>query len=351
MYGLDEFTLREVVARSGEIYAEKPVSAMTGKPAVTYERFARSAVRLAGRLAGEYGIGKGDRVAILGENRPEWGVAYFAVTAMGAVAVPILTEFSSEQIGNIIKHAGCRGIIVSRRFREKATGIEGIGGTDIADSPGGVNDTTGTADTPAGFFHLDMENGPLPAPDDNPAPGGIPANDGPAGKYGDSCPGGDWSGFPAVGEEDLAAIIYTSGTTGSSKGVMLTHRNIVSNAYATRSILRMHPGDRLVSILPLAHTYECTLGLVAVVLQGAFVSYLDKPPTATVLLPAVKLVRPTIMISVPLIMEKIFRSSFLPVLQKKSVYRFGWGRRILNFIAGIKLKRLFGGRLDRKSVV
>ncbi|OPZ78113.1 MAG: Long-chain-fatty-acid--CoA ligase [bacterium ADurb.Bin431] len=83
-----------------------------------------------------------------------------------------------------------------------------------------------------------------------------------------------------VVEEDLASIIYTSGTTGNSKGVMLTHKNIVSDAIATKQIIQLDETDRLVSILPLSHAYECTLGFVLVLYAGASVYYLDKPPTA-----------------------------------------------------------------------
>jgi long-chain acyl-CoA synthetase len=89
-------------------------------------------------------------------------------------------------------------------------------------------------------------------------------------------------------EEDVAAIIYTSGTMGSSKGVMLTHRNVVSNAIATSKIVSVVSGDRMLSILPLAHVYECTLGLVVPIMLGAAVYYITKPPTAPVLLPALQ---------------------------------------------------------------
>ena len=126
---------------------------------------------------------------------------------------------------------------------------------------------------------------------------------------------------------------------------MLTHGNIVSNVGATRTIIKMHPGDRLLSILPLAHTYECSLGLVAAVLQGAAVTYLDRPPTASALLPALAGVRPTVMLTVPLVMEKIVRSKVLPELQRHALYARPLPRRVLNLIAGVKLKRLFGGRL------
>jgi long-chain acyl-CoA synthetase len=126
---------------------------------------------------------------------------------------------------------------------------------------------------------------------------------------------------------------------------MLTHKNVASNAVSSRSMFRMHVGDRLLSILPMAHTYECTLGLLAPIYQGACMYYIDKPPTATVLLPALLKVRPTVMLSVPLIMEKIYRNSVLPKLESKAIYAKPFFRKLLNRIAGKKLRKTFGGRL------
>ncbi|GAB4223329.1 MAG: long-chain fatty acid--CoA ligase [Spirochaetales bacterium] len=249
-------------------------------------------------LRTEYGEGPGSHIALISENRPEWPMAYLAVTSLGAVIVPILTDFSPEAIRNILAHAECTLAIVSPRMREKIGPLEGVRFLDIS--------------------AVSMA---------------------PATSASSSQP------LPPLEETTLAAILYTSGTTGVSKGVMLTHRNLVSNAYATRSILRIHPGDRLLSILPLAHTYECTIGFLAPFLQGASITYLDKPPTASVILPALKKIRPTIMLSVPLIMEKIYRSSVKPKLESHTLYKHPLFRKLLIRIAGMKLKKTFGGRI------
>ena len=144
-------------------------------------------------------------------------------------------------------------------------------------------------------------------------------------------------------------LIYTSGTTGQPKGVMLTHGNIVSNAVATTQIVPVSEQDRLLSVLPLAHAYECTLGLVIPVMCGAAVYYLDRPPTASVLQPALESVKPTMMLTVPLIIEKVYKKSIPPQLNRSAVtrtlYRFLFTRRMLNRIAGRKLKAHFGGRM------
>jgi long-chain acyl-CoA synthetase len=160
-------------------------------------------------------------------------------------------------------------------------------------------------------------------------------------------PGLPGEGFewPPVDEDDCAAIIYTSGTTGQSKGVELTHRNIVYDAWATRTILRIEKHDIALSVLTLAHTYECTIGFIAPLLQGASVVYLDRPPSASALLPALKAVRPTIMLTVPLIIEKMYRARVLPELEKVSLYRVPVLRRLVILLAGRKLRKTFGGRL------
>ncbi len=299
MYKLESYTLREVLLKSTTEYKDKPSLGMVGNRPYSFREIGSLAAGLQRFLASQANIGKGSRVALLGENSPGWGIAYFAVTAMGAVVVPILTEFTADQIRNILAHAECDAVFASRKLKEKLRGIQGLPVFEIEDIPRLAADA------------------------------------------------GDAAGFVSaeVTEEDMAAIIYTSGTTGNSKGVMLSHRNIVSNTHATRTIIRMHPGDRLLSILPLAHTYECTLGFVGGFMQGAAIYFLDKPPTATVLLPALRKVRPTIMLTVPLIMEKVYRSSVLPKLQEKKIYEKPFFRKLLNRIAGKKLYKTFGGRL------
>jgi len=152
-----------------------------------------------------------------------------------------------------------------------------------------------------------------------------------------------------VHEEDLATIIYTSGTTGSSKGVMLTHKNITWTALQSLTIEPLTPDDRFLSILPLSHTYENTLGLLFPLFFGASVWYLRKPPIPPVLLPALQQVKPTKLLSVPLVIEKIFKGKVYPEFQKspvvKTLYRFPPVRKILHRVAGKKLMKTFGGEL------
>lgn len=318
-------TIRDIVTRAARRFGNKTALALHEGESFTYEEVAQSATGLSEFLR-ERGIAAGDRVVILGENSPRWGVAYFAVTTMGAIAVPILTDFPAQDIARIVEHSGAAAIFVSRRMYEKLGSI-----------PLGARATCVLMDDwtviPLGSTEDDLSRTDLPrASAQRPAQGKLEESD-----------------FPAPAPDDVAAIVYTSGTTGFSKGVMLTHHNLVSDAKGTAEISGAGINDRLLSILPLPHTYESTLGLITVFLVGATVTYLDKPPTAAVLLPALLKVRPTIMLSVPLIIEKIYRSKILPELTRKPLLRrlhaIAPIRRVLHKIAGKKLLKTFGGEL------
>lgn len=303
-------TLTALLENSADRFAERQaLSYADGKP-ITFAELAQGAARLQAALSSR-GVGRGDRVAILSENMPHWGLAYLAVTAMGAVAVPILPDFHSREVANILAHAACRAVFVSRKLREKLPG--------------------GGASPPITVI---IDNLSLLLADGTEAVFAAAADPGPA---------------APVAADDLAAIIYTSGTTGQSKGVMLTHGNLVSNARAAAALVAVNAEDRLLSLLPLAHTLECTLGLIVPLLAGASVTYLDKPPTANVLLPALLRVRPTMILSVPLIIEKIVRKSVLARFNRSPLisrlYRLAPLRRLLNRAAGRKLAAVFGGSL------
>jgi long-chain acyl-CoA synthetase len=125
--------------------------------------------------------------------------------------------------------------------------------------------------------------------------------------------------LPKPQEDDMAALLYTSGTTGHSKGVMLSHKNLVTNAMSAYKNISIIPGDTFLSILPLAHTLECTVGMIVPILHGSDVVYIDKTPTPNVLIKAFATVKPTMMLSVPLIIEKIYKKKIKPEIEKPLV--------------------------------
>ncbi len=275
------------------------------------------------------GIRKGDKIAILSESSPNWGIVYFAVTSLGAIAVPIMTEFQPEEIAYIIEDSGAKGIFVSDKCKVKLDVFEvaNLNFVVLLDDFSIVSKDklksfiVDDADTIRNnYAKMDFTS------------------------FDESALLGD-----NVNEDDIASLIYTSGTTGHSKGVLLSHKNFVSDAVATVDLSGIKSDDVLLSILPLSHTMECNVGMIVPVMAGAHINYLDKPPTASVLLPALKKVRPTIMVSIPLVIEKIYRQKIKPEFEKSSSRRFLYGksvtRKLLNKAAGKKLMETFGGRL------
>lgn len=321
---MQKFTLKAMIDRSCELYSERPaLSNVDGEP-ITYGQL-RQQIDHVIALMREHGIRKGDRVAILSQNMPTWGVAYLAITSMGAVVVPILVDFHVTDILHIIKHAEAKLVFVSSLHYPK------IGYEDLKPMPQLVIlDNFEPVKEP---LSKDKLKGRF--------------------KHFNILKGGTRKASKRIGEEpkedDLAALIYTSGTSGYSKGVMLSHKNLTLNVHLTCGFQKVHQYDRLMSILPLPHAYECTVGFLTPMHKGACVYYLDKPPTARVLIPAMQKVRPTIMLTVPLIIEKIFKLQVYPQLTRRLVMRKLYntvpGRKMLHRYAGRKLLKTFGGAL------
>jgi long-chain acyl-CoA synthetase len=291
-------------------FGKQNAYAFAGEEPRTYETVNGEILALIAFLE-KNGIKPGDKVAILSLNMPNWGVAYFSVTFMGAIAVPVLPDFSPTEVANVLDHSGSKAIFISQSLLSRIEGFE--------------SDTLKTAIMMEDFSLLFSKKKTVFDPS------AVPARN-----Y-------------EVGEDDLASIIYTSGTTGRSKGVMLTHKNITFNALKGRVIQPIDETDRFLSVLPLSHTYENTLGLILPMLAGSCVYYLRKPPTPSVLLPALAEVKPTMMLTVPLIIEKIYFNKILPTFRDNALlwnlYKIPFLRKKLNAAAGVKLTKTFGGHL------
>lgn len=309
--GDSKMTFPSKFAETLKKHGNKNAYAFVGEEPKTYAQVNNEIQALTAFLERK-GIAPGDKVAILSSNMPNWGVAYFSITFMGAVAVPILPDFSVTEVKNVLDHSEAKAIFISNPLLNKLEGYK--------------SETLKTV--------IQIEDFSIAG--ENDLFGGFDINAVPAGNY-------------QVNEEDLASIIYTSGTTGRSKGVMLTHKNITFNAMKGMVIQWIDENDRFLSVLPLSHTYENTLGLILPMLGGACVYYLRKPPTPVVLIPAMAEVKPTMMLTVPLIMEKIYFNKILPAFREKFILRFLYNipffRKILNKAAGKKLYATFGGNL------
>ena len=296
-------TLYGLVRQSTERFASRIAFSMYEGEELTYAEVGRRIARVQETLTGA-GLGPGDKVALLSSNMPNWGVCYLAVTTAGMVAVPILPDFSGEALDMIIEHSEARALLVSDRLftRLSKRTIERLNVVVRTKNLGVISQRVRGEGTTA-----------VPAPD------------------------------------DLAVIIYTSGTTSKPKGVMLTHRALCAQVDMSSAIFPIGGEDTFLSVLPLSHTYECSIGMIYPFSMGARVVYLDRPPTASALMPALRSVRPTVMLIVPLIIEKIYRHQVLAKFNSngfwRTLYKVGFLRRYLHRVAGKKLLKLFGGRL------
>lgn len=300
-------TLPEIIQHSADEHSERLSLCAIGGREYTYFHLAQLVERCACQLE-TAGIQRGDRVAILSENLPEWGIAFFAIQTMGAVAVPILPDFLPTDIQNILNHSESAAVFVSSRYAPKLSGSE----------------------TPLLRLTIPIESVSNEHQDAPQLPARIDR---------------DLSWMDA---SSLAAIVYTSGTSGFSKGVMLSHHNLISDARMTIEMVGATKEYRFLSILPLAHSYEGTLGLILPLMLGASVYYLDRPPSAGVLLPAMARVKPTAILSVPLIIEKLYKAKIQPLLARpilQPMQKFALTRTLLARFIGRRLEQAFGGNL------
>ncbi len=315
-----------MLKNSAKLFKERPSLTSVDGTVYTYEELDRASQHVAVMLKSA-GVGKGNNVAILAENSPHWGIAYFGTLICGATTVPILPDFRDLEVRSILEHAAVKTVFISGKLISRLN--EGL--------PPTVEMVINTDD----FQLLEIKKGVVSEPKGT--PGELTRlNEETNISVGDK-------GFYEAEGEELASIIYTSGTTGRSKGVMLTHTNLLSNAVQSGTVHKVVPEDRWLSVLPLAHTYECTIGMMVTLLNGAMVQYIDRAPTAAYLGPVLKKLQPTTMLTVPLIIEKIYRSTIRPKLTKSAPMRFlmklGPTRKLLSKAAVKKLMSFFGGQI------
>ena len=321
---LKKKTLKELFELAVKEYATRPALAYYDSEPITYKELGER-VRALSNFLKEKGVKKGDKVAIIGENSPNWGIAYLSIVTMGAVVVPILPDFHAEDIAHIISHSESKIVFVTQQQMDKLLEVE-VKGVELVIS---------LDDFVPEFSFAKTEP--------------ISKLIGKASEILKTIPEKVGLLSSEIKEEDLASIIYTSGTTGHSKGVMLTHKNIVSNIEQIDDYFGLTPEDRLLSILPLSHAYECTLAFLYPLSVGCCIYYLGKKPTPKLLLEATSKAKPTVMAAVPFIMEKIYKKHVLPVLRRNLMIKLlsstPFVRRALYRKIGKKLVESFGGEL------
>lgn len=266
-----------------------------GGATLTYGDVARRITRLH-RLFDALDLRAGDRVGLVGRNCINWAVVYLATVTRGAVIVPILPDFTGGEIEHIVRHSGCRLLF-------------------LADANADAVDCDKMPSVEAAVRLRDFA--PL-AGDDRRVAAALATLAAPFGA-GESPRSAADLKLPLVNGDQLATIVYTSGTTGFSKGVMLTHRALMVNVRFFLDHVTLQPGDNIVSFLPLAHAFGCAFDFLSPYFAGCHVTFVEKIPTPKVLLGAFAELKPVVVMSVPLIIEKIYRNRVKPQLESANV--------------------------------
>ena len=305
---LGSYTFPALLKNSISKFSDRiALSLVDGEP-ITYKQLGETADKFA-RLFEKLNIPRNAKIAIYSTSSPNWGGSFLGIVNYGRIAVPLLPDFNAVEVESILKHAEVSVLLINKKMFSRIEHIDASVLPIVID----IEDFTFLRGESCG----DFEKVELPNVE--------------------------------VKEEDTASIIYTSGTTGRSKGVELSHKNIVWNAVQCQTFHRVKKRDRCLSFLPLSHVYEFTIGFVLIMLNGGSVYYLGRPPTVSALLPAFAKVRPTIVLSVPMVMEKIYKGKVLATFTKnetiKKLYEKRFFQKIFHKIASKKLMRSFGGKI------
>ena len=255
----------------------------------------------------EAGIHEGDKIALVGRNSAHWCMIYLATVTYGAVIVPILPDFKPEDLNNLINHSDSKLLFADDKIYEaldasKLPAISGVVSLEdfslINSTSAAVSDAYKSLDSrfAAAFPEVRKEN----------------------------------IKFSDITNDKLAVISYTGGTTGFSKGVMLSHNSLAANIRYAQNHMPLKSGDPLVSFLPLAHTYGCAFEFLFPFTFGCHITILSKTPSPQIIIQAFKEIRPRLILSVPLVIEKIFKKQLLPVISKPSM-------KVLLAIPGVNL--------------
>lgn len=269
------------------------------------------------------GVKQGDKIALVGKNSARWCQVYLSVVSYGAVIVPILPDFKPVDVHQIINHSDSILLFAEQSLFEPM---------DFEKMP----NLLGSLRIQGFTIQAQRSNELVEAWDKSEID-----------KAGVSKPL-DMASFslPKIGNDKLAVISYTSGTTGFAKGVMIPHNSLAANIRYAQRNMPLNPGDRIVSFLPLAHTFGCAFEFLFPFTLGCHITILTKTPSPQIILQAFGEVKPSLILSVPLVIEKIYKKQVLPKISKLSM-------KVLLSIPGIsgiilkkiriKLEAAFGG--------
>lgn len=246
----------------------------------------------------ECDVKKGDKIALIGKNSANWAMTYLAIISYGAVVVPILPDFHPSDVHHIVNHSDSvvlfTGDPIWENLDEKSMpNLRAIFSLTnykllIEGKSENIKNIYDKLDT----LYEEMY------------PGGITA---------------EKLNFDEVSNEEVGVLNYTSGTTGFSKGVVLPLNSLAANIRFARRNLPLNAGDNVVSFLPLAHTFGCAFEFLWPFTIGCHIHFLTRTPSPKIIIQAFQEVKPTIVISVPLILEKIYKKQIIPLLDKTSM--------------------------------
>ena len=290
----------------------------------TYAQVTRQIIRFH-NLFGNAGLKPGDKVALLGKNSARWCISYLSVITYGAVIVPILPDFKPEDLLHILNHSDSVLLFSADNMFQDLDkskiplikAVVSLNNFQLLFSPD--QKIAANIHSAEQMFEEKERNGLNTT---------------------------DFS-FPKITNDQLAVISYTSGTMGFSKGVMLSHNNLTANIRYAQNNMPLQPGDSIVSFLPLAHAYGCAFEFLFPFSIGCQIIILTKTPSPKIIMQAFQEIRPALVLSVPLVIEKIYKKQILPAINKKSMkilLRIPGIRSILYAKIKAKLVASFGGK-------
>jgi long-chain acyl-CoA synthetase len=252
-------------------------------------------------------VKRGDKIALLGRNSVNWAIVYLAAVTYGAVIVPVLPDFHTDDFHHIVNHSDSVLLFTSEQIWEKIDEakmpeLEAIFSLQDFNLYYSKKKTVPKALEKADELFLEKVGGPLTR---------------------------DNFVLPEVGNDVLSGILYTSGTSGFSKGVMLPHNSLAANVHFARNHIALKAGNSILSFLPMAHTFGCTFDFLFPFCVGCHMTFLGQIPSPKILVQALAEVKPHLILTVPLVIEKIYKKRLKPKLDKAAM-------KVLTKVPGIK---------------
>lgn len=276
-------SIQDMLLRSAKEYPDKiALEDLTNYliPKVTYKELRDLVIRF-GKALNELGLKERDHIAVIGENRVQWGITYLTAMTFNMVIVPIDKNLTTNEILNIIHESDAKAIVFSNTFKEmlleKKSSLLKLKYLISMDEEKSDDDVFSMTEL------IKKQN-----------------------EYLDK--------FPEIDPTEMAEIIFTSGSLGRAKGVMLSQKNLAANLMAMTSMIRINPEDRFLSVLPIHHTYECTCGFLCPLYAGASAHYARSLKTVVEDLQKVKA---TILLGVPLLYDKMFKRIYKGIQEDK----------------------------------